>query len=236
MPTNPTPPVVPGIPPDRSDRVNFSARATAAWTWLKDHGIPDVYGLAQNAFANATEALASAVAAALSAAAALASQQAAAISAAAAALSAGAAPWNAATAYTQDQRATDPTNKRVYYRKVPGTTATQPSGDSTNWGIAPGQFVDAPVTAGATAQCAIWVNTQLRNSGSAMTATVPAGLSNGDRFKVAPQNGRTDNVLNLSAYLAKGPSGIVYDTTLSLELMLPMEFVYDAPNNTLNWE
>lgn len=236
-PITPVPvPAGPPVPDSSVAAPTFDAQYETFNAWEKDDLQPGINALAENVYDNAVDALASAVASASSAAAALSSENAAELSAAAAAASAGALPWNAATAYVLDQRATDPTNKRVYYRKVPGTTGTQPSADATNWGIAPGQFVDDPITAGTTAQCAVWVNTQLRNAGAAMTAAVPAGMQHKERFKLAVQNGRTDNVLTLGSYLFKGPSGIVYDTSITLELALPMEIVYDAPNNTLNWE
>ena len=41
--------------------------------------------------------------------------------------------WNGATAYAQGQRAISGVDFCEYVRKVAGTTATDPSSDSTNW-------------------------------------------------------------------------------------------------------
>lgn len=73
MPTAPSSPTAAPTAPDRTDRPTFSARATAWADYQKVSLVPQMYGLALNAYANAVEANASAVAA-------LASQNAAAVS------------------------------------------------------------------------------------------------------------------------------------------------------------
>lgn len=74
MPTAPTSPTAAPTAPDRTDRSTFSARATAWADYQKVSLVPQMFGLATNAYANAVEAAASATAALASQVAAAASE------------------------------------------------------------------------------------------------------------------------------------------------------------------
>jgi hypothetical protein len=62
MPTVPTVPTPAPTAPDRSDRSTFNSRATTWADYQKNNLVPEMYGLASNAYANALEAAAAAAA------------------------------------------------------------------------------------------------------------------------------------------------------------------------------
>lgn len=133
-----TPPPTPGavpIAPDRSDRVNFSIRATAAFEYVKTTMWSDMVAFVANAYANALDAFASATSAANSAS--IATTQANyAIGAA------GAEVWTSGEAFgagpahpcVGDARYS-PLDGQSYRRKTVGSGGVDPSLDltSTNW-------------------------------------------------------------------------------------------------------
>jgi hypothetical protein len=228
VPSNPS--AVPTAP-DRTDRATFSARATAFFDYIKNTMWGELTAWVNNAYTNAVDALASAVAAASSAAAALASQNASAANASAAAASAGATAWNAGTAYTLGQRAIDPTNQRLYFRRVAGTTGTQPNADPTNWGPLDISEVIIPVT-GTTGT--VFAGATYRMSNAAQTSlTLDAALADSAEFAVVLANGRIDNSLDIGGRTLFGPAGnfsgvVVFDTQVRL-----WSFKFHAPSNSL---
>lgn len=130
-----TPPSMTPAPaqtPQRNDRTTFSTRVDAFVTWLTN-SIAEFSALATNVYNNAVDAFNSATSAATQAGNALAQATNAAASATAAAATANAAAWNAATAYALNANAISQVDFRTYRRKIPGTTATDPANDTTNW-------------------------------------------------------------------------------------------------------
>lgn len=130
LPTSPTPAPTPA--PQRGERLTYADRIDYFITWVCGIG-SEFMALATNAYNNAVEAASSATAAASSASSALTQANNAAASAAAAAATANAAAWNAATYYAQNVNAISQIDFRTYRRKIPGTTATDPASDATNW-------------------------------------------------------------------------------------------------------
>ena len=180
MPTSPTP--IDALPtaPDRSDRATFSARATAFFAALKDAFVGQVNALASNAYANAVEAAASAVAA-------LTSANNAAASAATAIAAAGATIWVSGTTYAIGDVRYSPANQKIYRRKTAGAGTTDPSADSTNWGIVSTdpQWVTKTTNYTAVAGDALLVNT----TSGAITITLPASPSPNDTVRFADYAG-----------------------------------------------
>lgn len=158
MPTAPTPPTALPTAPDPGDRATFNARAYPWSAALPTFGA-QLTAVANNVVANATEAALSATTAAgsatasgASAAASAASAAGAAASAASAAAGAGVGPWVSGTTYTVGACVYSPINYFTYRRKTTGAGTTDPSLDSTNWGLA--VPVQTPVPLGG----AIWLN------------------------------------------------------------------------------
>jgi hypothetical protein len=111
--------------PDRADRVTFAARAEAFTNWMKTVAA-QMQTLATGMYNNAVDAFNSATNSAISA-------NASAASAAAAQALTGAVAFNSGTTYTLYQAAISTVNLLTYRRKTAGSSATDPSADSTNW-------------------------------------------------------------------------------------------------------
>jgi hypothetical protein len=202
-------------PPSTSSSATFDTRADTflaqLQTWATQLG-----ALAANVYANAVDAFNNAVSAAASALAASSSATNAAASAVTAGASAGAAAWNAGTAYTLGQRAIDPTFQRVYFRKIAGTTATQPNADATNWAPLDISEVVVPVT-GTTGTVYAGATWSLNNA-AATAMTLDAAIADSSEFAIILRNGRTDNTLDIGTNTLNGPGGsitgvITFDTS-----------------------
>lgn len=180
MPTSP--PTVDALPtaPDRSDRATFSARATAMFAALKDAFVGQVNALASNVYANAVDAAASATASSTSAGNS-------ATSAATAVAAAGAPIWVSGTTYAIGDVRYSPANQKIYRRKTAGAGVTDPSADSTNWGIVSTdpQWVVKTGNYAAVAGDALLVNT----TSGAITITLPASPVANDVVRFADYAG-----------------------------------------------
>ena len=180
MPTSP--PSIDALPtaPDRADRATFSARATAFFAALKDAFVGQVNALASNAYANAVDAYNSAVAA-------LTSANNAASSAATAVAAAGATIWISGTTYAIGDVCYSPANQKIYRRKTAGAGTTDPSADSTNWGIVSTdpQWVIKTTNYTAVAGDALLVDT----TSGAITITLPATPTANDVVRFADYAG-----------------------------------------------
>jgi hypothetical protein len=201
---------------DRTDRPTFNTRAVSFFDYIKNNMWSDMTAFVTAAYSNALDAAASAVAAAASAVAGATSASNAAASAVTAGASAGATAWNAGTAYTLGQRAIDPTFQRVYFRKIAGTTATQPNADGTNWGPLDISEVVVPVagTTGTVYAGATWS----LNNAAATAMTLDAAIADSSEFAIILRNGRTDNTLDIGTKTLNGPGGsitgvITFDTS-----------------------
>lgn len=180
MPTSP--PSIDALPtaPDRADRATFSARATAFFAALKDAFVGQVNALASNAYTNAVDAFNSAVAA-------LTSANNAAASAATAVSAAGATIWVSGTTYAIGDVRYSPANQRIYRRKTAGAGTTDPSADSTNWGVVSTdpQWAIKTTNYTAVAGDALLVNT----TSGAITITLPATPAANDVVRFADYAG-----------------------------------------------
>ena len=212
MPT-PVPPLTdaPAVP-DRTDRINFVTQSFNFDTWRKNLSVPELRLALANVFANATEVFNNAIAVAANAVSAAAS-------ASAAATSAGAAPWNAATAYTINVKVTSPINGRIYFRRVAGTTPTDPSADATNWGLLLSGLIPVIVTGTSVTASAGFI--YVLTNAALTTVTLPATPLAGDTVGVMAQNGRTDNVI------ARNGSLLMVDKSTGAGLAEDM--TYDTP-------
>ena len=190
-----TPPSVTALPtpPSTASPATFDARADAFLGALPTFQT-ETDALAANVAANATDAAASAVLAnvevgnaAAQAVAAAASAVTAAINAAAAAAATGASIWVSGTTYSIGDVRYSPTNQRVYRRKTAGAGTTDPSADSTNWGLVSTDPIWVTKTSNYTAMAgdALLVNT----TGGAITITLPAAPAANDVVRFADYAG-----------------------------------------------
>lgn len=146
----------------------------------------------------------------------------------AAAASAGATAWVSGTTYAVGDVRWSPVDNRVYRRKVAGAGTTDPSADTTNWGLvatgAP-QLIISTSTANAVSANAHIV---LKNA-AASTATLPASPAAGDIVWVTVGNGRFDNVI---ARNGQNIMGLAEDMTLdNPNATLCLRFI----DSTLGW-
>jgi hypothetical protein len=154
-------------PPTRSDPATFNARADAFLTALP------VFATEANALAG--EMQADADAAALSEAAATAA-------AAQAALSSSIALWVSGTTYTAGQCVWSPADYQTYRRKTGGAGTTDPSADSANWALLPGDRAWATKTGNYTAVAGDRLHCDTTSGGFAVA--LPAGPSSGQAVTV----------------------------------------------------
>lgn len=151
------------------------------------------------------------LAASNSAAAALASQIAALASEQATTASRNATMWLAATYYAAGVLAYSPVNGRVYRRKVAGTTATDPSADTTNWAIVDGSLSLFIVSAAT--QAAVAGNHYVLTNVAATTVTLPAVVAEGDTVWVTVANALDTNII---ARNGKTIMGVAEDMEINL--------------------
>lgn len=121
MPT--IPPAITPVPtpaPVRGDKATFRGRVDAFVTWLST-GVAQLAAAVTNCYNNAVSAYDSAVAAAASAA--------------NAAASANVTVWVSGTTYVAGDCRWSPIDFLTYRRKTDGAGTTDPSADSTNWGL-----------------------------------------------------------------------------------------------------
>lgn len=215
-----TPPSLTDAPavPDRADVTTFAARAVAQDTFVKVNNIPELRLVIANVAANATIAQGNATEAATTAAASATSAANAAASATASATSAGAPLWVSGTNYSQNAKATSPVNGRIYFRKVAGTSTTDPSADATGWGLLVSGLIPVIVTATTVTAAAgyLYVLTNV----AATTVTLPATPLSMDTVGVVAQNGVTTNLIlrNGSLLMVNKATGVglaedmTYDT------------------------
>lgn len=146
----------------------------------------------------------------------------------AAAASAGASAWVSGTTYAIGDVRWSPADNRVYRRKTAGAGTTDPSADSTNWGLvatgAP-QLIVSTSTANA-----VGANSHIvLTNAAASTATLPASPTAGDLVWITPGNGRFDNVI---ASNGQNLMGLAEDMTLdNPSATVCLRFI----NSTLGW-
>jgi len=172
-------------------------------------------------YGNAVAAFAAAEAAAVSQGDAAASSVAAASSAAAAAASLGASAWVSGANYLIGDRRWSQLTQRVYERRTVGAGVTDPSADSVNWRFVAGQRPVYRQVTGASATAAVGEWLGLANA-AVTTATIPASLSVGDEIWVTPENGRSDNRIDLNGNTFEGSSAthvVIGDATETARLI-----------------
>lgn len=196
MATAPTPVTVAPTAPDRTDRPNFSVRATAWAVYQKDHLVPEMNALGTNVYNNALSAATDAAAAAASAISAGASATAAAI--------AGAPIWVSGTTYAIGDPRYSPANQRIYRRLTTGAGTTDPSADPTNWAVVDGDLINVVVNT-ASATLTAGTHAIVTYAGACtLTLATPAA---GNRFRVTVANGRTDVAVDIGAQTLTGRNG-----------------------------
>lgn len=128
----------------------------------------------------------------------------------AAAASAGATAWVSGTTYALGDVRWSPADNRVYRRRVAGAGTTDPSADTTNWGLV---ATGAPqLVISSSTSNAVSVNTHLvLKNAAASTATLPASPAGGDLVWITPGNGRVDNIV---ARNGQNIMGLAEDMTL----------------------
>ena len=176
-----TPPTISALPtpPSTSDPATFDTRADAFMAALPTH-TTETNAASANVYANAVDAASSASAAASSA-------NAASSSAATAVSAAGATLWVSGTTYAIGDVRYSPANQKIYRRKTAGAGTTDPSADSTNWGVVSTdpQWVIKTTNYTAVAGDALLVNT----TSGAITITLPASPTANDVVRFADYAG-----------------------------------------------
>lgn len=176
-----TPPTISALPtpPSTSDPATFDTRADAFMAALPTH-TTETNAASANVYANAVDAASSASAAASSA-------NAASSSAATAVSAAGATIWVSGTTYAIGDVRWSPANQKIYRRKTSGAGATDPSADSTNWGIVSTdpQWVTKTGNYTAVAGDALLIDT----TSGAITITLPATPAANDVVRFADYAG-----------------------------------------------
>lgn len=147
----------------------------------------------------------------------------------AAAASAGAIAWVSGTTYAVGDVRWSPVDNRVYRRRVAGAGTTDPSADSTNWGLVSSNGLQLVVVTGTTQTAASGGRYVLTNAAQS-TLTAPPSPQAGDRFAVKVANGRFDNLVNWNGSKHESLS----DTTMTLNgAFLSLEFIFI--NSTIGW-
>ena len=176
-----TPPTISALPtpPSTSDPATFDTRADAFMAALPTH-TTETNAASANVYANAVDAASSASAAASSA-------NAASSSAATAVAAAGATIWISGTTYAIGDVRYSPANQKIYRRKTAGAGTTDPSADSTNWGVVSTdpQWVIKTTNYTAVAGDSLLVNT----TSGAITITLPASPTANDVVRFADYAG-----------------------------------------------
>ena len=176
-----TPPTISALPtpPSTSDPATFDTRADAFMAALPTH-TTETNAASANVYANAVDAASSASASASSAGAA-------ANSAATAVSAAGATLWVSGTTYAIGDVRYSPANQKIYRRKTAGAGTTDPSADSTNWGIVSTdpQWVIKTTNYTAVAGDSLLVDT----TSGAITITLPATPAANDVVRIADYAG-----------------------------------------------
>ena len=176
-----TPPTISALPtpPSTSDPATFDTRADAFMAALPTH-TTETNAASANVYANAVDAASSASASASSAGAA-------ANSAATAVSAAGATLWVSGTTYAIGDVRYSPANQKIYRRKTAGAGTTDPSADSTNWGVVSTdpQWAIKTTNYTAVAGDALLVNT----TSGAITITLPASPTANDVVRFADYAG-----------------------------------------------
>lgn len=114
-------------------------------------------------------------------------------SAAVSAAASGASNWNASTTYTVGQSVFSPINQRAYRRKIAGVSATDPSLDTTNWGVIAQGLVLVTITT-STFNLLPGYHYAV-TSVAASTGTLPASPSLGDEIKITFANNLANNIV-----------------------------------------
>lgn len=175
------PPTIAALPtpPQTSDPSTFDARADALVAALPTL-VTETNAVADNVYDNAVDASSNATAAASSASNASAS-------AATAVAAAGATIWVSGTTYAIGDVRYSPANQKIYRRKTAGAGTTDPSADSTNWGIVSTdpQWVTKTGNYTAVAGDALLIDT----TSAAITITLPASPTANDVVRFADYAG-----------------------------------------------
>lgn len=136
---------------------------------------------------------------------------------------AGAPAFDGTTAYTSGFVVYSTVDKQLYRRNSDGTSATDPSADSTNWTRVVIGLTNVHVT--TTTVTAVTGNNYLLE-GAACAVTAPSGVD-GARFKVTPSNGLATNTILFGAATVRGPGGTLTGT-VTLDSGMPMDVMYST--------
>lgn len=141
---------------------------------------------------------------------------------------AGAPAFSASTVYTNGFVVYSTVDKQLYRRNSAGSSATDPSSDSTNWTRVVIGLVNVHVT--TTTVTAVAGNNYLLE-GAACAVTMPTGVD-GSRIKITPSNGLATNTVLFGAATVRGPGGTLTGT-VTLDSGMPMDVLYSS--TTSQW-
>lgn len=141
---------------------------------------------------------------------------------------AGAPAFSASTVYTNGFVVYSTVDKQLYRRNSAGSSATDPSSDSTNWTRVVIGLTNVHVTT-TTVTAAAGNNYLLE--GAACAVTMPAGVD-GYRIKITPANGLATNTVLFGAATLRGPSGTLTGT-VTLDNGAAMDAMYSS--TTSQW-
>ena len=136
--------------------------------------------------------------------------------------------FDGATAYTSGFVVYSTVDKQLYRRNSAGSSATDPSSDSTNWTRVVIGLVNVHVT--TTTVTAVAGNNYLLE-GAACAVTMPTGVD-GSRIKITPSNGLATNTVLFGAATVRGPGGTLTGT-VTLDSGMPMDVIYSS--TTSQW-
>lgn len=137
---------------------------------------------------------------------------------------AGAPAFDATTAYTNGFVVFSNVDRQLYRRNSAGTSATDPSADSTNWTRVVIGLVKVDVS--GTSVTALSGNDYHLNNAALTAVTAPASVD-GAHFAVTPANGLLTNTINFGAAIVRGPAGTATGT-FPIDLGGRMEFIYSS--------
>lgn len=225
-----TPPSLTDAPavPDRSDANNFSARAIAQDTFVKNNNIPELRLVIANVAANANISQGNAAESATTATNSASSATSASLSSNAAAASAGAPLWVSGSTYAVGARTLSTLNGRLHRRLVAGAGTTDPALDLNNWAAINIGLIPLAVT--PTTQQAVTGFAYALVNVAATTVTAPAQATPSEMFSVTICNGLLTNVIVWNGLNHKNLS----DTTMVMDIDRTYYFIYI--NSTYGWQ
>lgn len=132
--------------------------------------------------------------------------------------------FSASTVYTNGFVVYSTVDKQLYRRNSAGTSATDPSADSTNWTRVVIGLIRVEVS--GTSQTAIAGNDYFLENVASTAVTAPASVD-GARFAVTPGNGVKTNTVDFGAAVVRGPNATA-SGVITIDLGARMEFIYSS--------